>query len=637
MLKTTIYSAILVGAAACTTPAPRGMTDSPSSEGASIVANQQTVFTAPPVPCAGGIWSHAVAAPLLGNGDLGVCITGRPEAQTFWVTKNDFWWLKNGSSVPLNFGTLRITAPALADAGYAARQTLADATTIATFAGKESTVTQTSFVAATANLLIVTLACTGKPVEMEAVFQPNSYGATPETRLAGEEDGVRFATRDFGKGSDIPMSAAAAWRFIGAAAPKFTLEEGRPVTLLLAMATNFDKKDGKGDPKSAAIALAKSADPAALQTAHKAWWRDFHGKSFVEIPDADIMRRYYISQYIMGSASRNLGFPPAIIGPWASNQTGWCGYWMNYNFAAPFYALYSSNHIEQADPQDTPILQFMQAGTKYCKDILNIRGVLYSVGIAPFGLDACGFGPATTTNNRFEKGICTWGQRSNAAYNLVNMGQRWYATYDPEYGRKIYPYAKMVAEFWEDYLVLENERFVINGESVHEGSGKNKNPVSTLGLVRNSFKLMLDLSKELNRDANCRAKWEDILARLSRYPTQPWGAQKQPVFILSEQGPVMWQNNTVHIQHIYPAGQIGLESPPELLATARNTIALIQRWHDSNGANSFFPAAVRVGYDPQAILRELHKYSTSGMAPNGFSRGNPHGIENCSTVPNTVN
>lgn len=600
-----------------------------------IVSRQETSFNAAPAPhpVDRGM-SFAVAAPLLGNGDLGVCITGAPETQTFWVTKNDFWRLKNGTASPLNFGTLRITAPALAKASCAARQTLIDAKTIATFSDNESTVTQTSFVAATANVLVVTLTCTGKPVELEAAFQPNTYGATAETRLTGEDGGVRFATRTLTQEADVPVAAAVAWRLVGAAAPKFTLAEGKPVVLLLAMSTNFD---GKDDPKSMAIGLAKSADPVALEAAHKAWWCNFYRQSFVEIPDADIMRRYYASQYIMASASRNLGFPPAIIGPWATNQSGWCGYWMNYNHAAPFYGLYSSNHIEQADPQDTPILQFMPTGTRYCRDILNHRGVLYSVGIAPFGLDACGLGQVNQTDNRFEKGVTTWGQRSNAAYNLVNMGQRWYTTYDKEYGRKIYPFAKAVAEFWEDYLVLENGRYVINGESVHEGSGKNKNPVSSLGLVRNSFKLVLDLSQELDLDADCRTKWTDILARLSPYPTQPWGAKKWPVFILSEQGPVMWGGNTVHIQHIYPASQIGLDSEPEQLATARNTIDLIQRWHDNNGANSFFPAAVRVGYDPQAVLRELHKYSTGGMAPNGFSRGNPHGIENCSTVPNTVN
>ena len=57
---------------------------------------------------------------------------------------------------------------------------------------------------------------------------------------------------------------------------------------------------------------------------------------------------------------------------------------------------------------------------------------------------------------------------------------------------------------------------------------------------------------------------------------------------------------------------------------------------DSNGSNSFFPAAVRVGYDADSILNNLAKYCKNTYL-NGFQLNNPHGIENLSTVPNTIN
>ena len=62
----------------------------------------------------------------------------------------------------------------------------------------------------------------------------------------------------------------------------------------------------------------------------------------------------------------------------------------------------------------------------------------------------------------------------------------------------------------------------------------------------------------------------------------------------------------------------------------------MQRWSDFNGTNSFFPAAVRIGYDPDSILMHLNTYSRHTY-PNGFQLDNPHGIENWSTVPNTIN
>ncbi|MEO5716861.1 MAG: hypothetical protein ABIT37_25500 [Luteolibacter sp.] len=598
-----------------------------------IVSKYETTFTAPPVPRAMPDGrSFATAAPLMGNGDLGVCITGKPEAQVFWVTKNDFWSLKNGSAGPQGFGTLKVNIPDLAGASYAAKQSLAEAKTTTTLTGTESTVTETSFVAATANVLVVTLECKGKPVAVTCSFAP--HGGTDNQ--AGEKDGVQWTTRAYTKGMDIPTSAAVAWKTAGANTPGFTLTPGKPVTLLLSMASNFDAKD----PQEKAIAILKSADPSALETAHKAWWSAFYSKSFVEIPDADIMRRYYISQYVLASASRNPKFPPAIIGPWATAGGGWCGYWMNYNHAAPFYGLYSSNHLEQADPQDTPILEFLPTGRKYAHDILGIRGVLYPVGIGPLGLDGCGMVADTKTDARYEKGVTTWGQRSNAAYNLINMSRRWYTTYDKDYARKIYPFAKEVANFWEDYLKVEDygkggKLYADVGDSVQEGTGKNRNPINSLGAVRNTFQLVLDMSREYNQDADRRAKWQDILDHLAPFPTKDAGKGKT-IFVLAEDMPRFWQNNTVHIQHIYPAAAIGLDSPPALLTIARDTLAASGRWHDMNGSNSFFPAAARVGWSPESILGELHKYSSIGMAPNGFSQGNIHGIENCSTVPNTI-
>jgi len=149
---------------------------------------------------------------------------------------------------------------------------------------------------------------------------------------------------------------------------------------------------------------------------------------------------------------------------------------MNYNHAAAYEALYSSNHLEQADPEDAPLLDFMPLGTQYARDILHTRGLLYPVGIGPLGFDinykTRNYGPPN-----LEGGIAlTWGQRSDAALNLVNMGQRWHTTYDLAYGKKIYPYVMGVVNFWEDYLTLEDGRYVINNDSVQEGSGANKKP-----------------------------------------------------------------------------------------------------------------------------------------------------------------
>ncbi|MBK6284730.1 MAG: hypothetical protein IPF54_20725 [Draconibacterium sp.] len=254
---------------------------------------------------------------------------------------------------------------------------------------------------------------------------------------------------------------------------------------------------------------------------------------------------------------------------------------MNYNFQAPFYGLYSANRLEQGEPQDAPLIDFMQRGEWYAENITNTRGILYPVGIGPLGIEV------TRNFPRYEKesGGLFFGQRSNAAYGLINMAQNWRCTYDTAYGKKIYPYALAVINFWEDYLKYENGRYVVYDDAIHEGSGKDKNPILSLGLIRNAFDLIIDLSSTLKVDENRQEKWQDILDKISDFPVQIRDGRK--VFRYSEEGVAWWNDNGLGIQHIYPANAITLDSDSELLEVARNTIDIMQRWQDNNTSSSF--------------------------------------------------
>lgn len=135
-------------------------------------------------------------------------------------------------------------------------------------------------------------------------------------------------------------------------------------------------------------------------------------------------------------------------------------------------------------------------------------------------------------------------------------------------------------------------------------------------------------------DENKQAKWKEILAKLSAFPVQMREGKK--VFRYTEVGTAWWNDNGLGIQHIYPANAITLDSSEELLTVSRNTIGEMKRWQDNNTSSSFFVAAIRVGYDREVILNELHRYALH-THPNGFQLNNPHGIENSCTVANAIN
>jgi hypothetical protein len=288
------------------------------------------------------------------------------------------------------------------------------------------------------------------------------------------------------------------------------------------------------------------------------------------------------------------------------------------------------------------ILAQQERGEYYAKKVCGIEnGIMLPVGAGPLGIETTRKNDLMVNHREhwFTEGSVEdeglfFGQKSNSSYCIVTMAMHFYTTYDDDYTALYYPFVKGVATFWENYLAWEDGRYVIYNDAIHEGTIGTMNPILSLGLVRLVMETAVDMSHELELDAGRREKWQHIHDNLSGYTFQE--RMGRQVFRYSEEGTDWWNSNTLGIQHIYPAGQIGLESDPGLLEVARNTIEVMNRWIDFNGSNSFFPAAVRVGYPPDTILVQMQRY-VRNTYPNGFQLHNPHGIENLSTVPNTIN
>ena len=202
--------------------------------------------------------------------------------------------------------------------------------------------------------------------------------------------------------------------------------------------------------------------------------------------------------------------------------------------------------IEQADPYYSPLLDFMSRGNYYSEKVTNIpEGLLLPVGIGPLGIEPTRRSPfmdqyyqGWITGKNVERRRNVLGTKSNSAYTVVNLSMQFYRTWDEDFTRKVYPYVKGVAHFWEHYLVKEGERYVIYNDAVHEGTVGTKNGVASLGLVRNAMQTAIDMSTLLGVDADRRATWKDVMDHLSDYPTQTRNGKV--VFRYSEKGPDWW-------------------------------------------------------------------------------------------------
>ena len=610
-----------------------------------IVSPYTAVMEAP----SKGVPSRAsVDAPLLGNGSLGAVIT--TEAHTwplqFWIMKSNFCKLRHDhrKGGPRPFGGLDLAIGALKGGTWRTEQHIYSAITRGRFTRGAVAVNMRAYVAATDDILIVELTSEGGTLDWGRVLWP-MWGRGSSTK-GGDKDGMQWVSRKYhtkkpeggSHPAEIETSASVAVRTIGSK-KGIKLVPGKPVTIALAMQSNFDAKDHL----AAALKKVRDLTPAKvkkLEQAHRQWWREFWAKSLVEFekPSAyrSVQRIYYMCNYAYGSGMRDKDFPPGLFGLWVTHpDPAWAGdYHLNFDFQSQYYSLYKSNHIEQADTFDQPILDFMPRGKWYAKKARGIRGVYYPVGIWAKGMETSR--QPTRGGTGIEHGGVFLGQKSNAAYCVIPMAMRWYHTYDLGYARQVYPFVIEVANFWEDYLRVKNGRYVIYGDAIQEdmggGGSGDMNGLLSLGLVRNLYETALDMSKELGVDQKRRAKWEHILKNLSKYPT--FQKDGKTVFRYTEKGTAWKGDNSVGLQHIYPSGGVGLDDT-KLAAIGRNMIDAMNRWNNDNGVNSFYPAAVRVGYDPATLLKNLSTlfYASSGRTDSHL----PRNLEEASTVPNTIN
>ncbi|WP_314591857.1 glycosyl hydrolase family 95 catalytic domain-containing protein [Paenibacillus terrigena] len=619
-----------------------------SAEWNEKMAKYNGIFKEPPrkVPS-----DKVVDGPLMGNGDVGVVLSGLPERQRLWISKVDFWKTKriypNGS--PCLLGGIDIQIPALENASYDAEQRLHEASVVSTFRGDSALVTMTSWVSATENAVVVELVCEGQaaiPVKVDLWVQQGHESETEN----GKHGDVSWVSRKFtGADLDWPTEGAVAMCCIGSGGNSFELQPGIKTYIIAYVLTNHDEKDYVQE-SIGRVGLIDESRVGSLRSEHENWWSQFWAKSSIEIGDELLEKFWYGSHYIMACCSRNKSFAPGLFGSWiTTDNPAWAGdYHLNYNYQAPWWGVYSSNHIELSEPYDTPLLEYMANGRKYAEQYLECGGIYYDVGIGPKGFPTVL--STTCASVTYEHGHLFLGQKSNAALCAVNILMRYYYSYDLQYaGQVAYPYLIEVANFWEDYLVFEGDRYVIYRDAIHEvptwaeshpndewlQEFEDMNPLLSLGVVRTVFRGLLDMSKELGLNAERRGKWEHILEHISDFPT--FERDGKTIFRLTEKGRDGWNDNTLAIQHIWPAGAIGLDSDPKLLEIAKDTITVINRWTDYNGFPTIFTSAARVGYDPEVILRELRRQCLEHSFPNLFIFFGGGGIECCSGVPSAIN
>ncbi|NCU05874.1 MAG: trehalose hydrolase, partial [Chitinophagaceae bacterium] len=304
---------------------------------------------------------------LAGNGDIGITLGGKADELTFYIGKNDFWraypvYPGGGIAHP---GGLTFAIKDLKDATYNVEQVMDKASIKGTFSKNDLLVSMNAWVAATGNVF-VTEVTANKSCEIDLRLW-SRLGNTSNND-SGLQKNIFWVTRSFENTHllEWPAHVAMAMKVIdGTVSNKQTVQltAGKKVTIAVTVYTNFDKPDWKEYAVNEAELLSNDKIEQ-LRTAHELWWKQFWSLSNVRINDPFLEKYYYASQYLFASSTRAGKFAPGLWGVYITrDSTAWGGdYHLNYNYQAPYWASYSSNHISLTENFDQPVLDYMAKG-----------------------------------------------------------------------------------------------------------------------------------------------------------------------------------------------------------------------------------------------------------------------------------
>jgi alpha-L-fucosidase 2 len=589
------------------------VSDPTPGQALSTVAQFHGVWNSPPTVLTTG---ETPDAPLMGNGDVGVAVGGSIDDQTFYLGKNDFFSTATNAIEPL--GRIVLAVPGLAGSSYHVVQNIAHAQIEGTYSLAGETLSSTSWVSATKNMLITALRVSGPKPQNATVTLQDGFGNTPTTSSSGsvlDADVQAGATSAPGNPhARIAATVRGGPSNLSGNQISLTLRPGVTYTLATVIESSHDTPDYQAIAQSMASSLT-AGSLAALHAAHENWWQHYWSRSFIQIPDQAVEKSWYGSLYLLGCVSRAGKYAPGLWGNWIIGNMNWNGdYHTNYNYEAAFYSALSTNHIAQMGPYATPILQWMQNGEAMAA-ANGYQGVFYPVGISPNGTSSIDV---------------TYNQKSDAVNLASDMVMEYEYSRSSSYARGVLPYLEQVGDFWQNYLTWDpaTKTYNIEDDAPQEGDAyPQTNSILSLGLVHLLFQGLIDMSSALHVNSSLIPTWQKINSHLAPLPTMT--RDGQTVFSETSQG-AGWvsDGNDIAIQAVFPGSQIGLDSPRSLIQTAQNTITQLDNWDSWNSPATLYAAAAMVGYNPNTLMSELNDEATNQSYPNMAVHHYGGGIEN---------
>ncbi len=335
-----------------------------------------------------------------------------------------------------------------------------------------------------------------------------------------------------------------------------------------------------GEPSSVAQHAVQTVDAASdvpLETfieTHRAAWRDYYRKSFFSVSDPYWQSFYWNQIYKLRAATRENGVVLGIQGPW-DQPTPWPGIWWNLNVQLTYWPMYTSNHLDLAQPLPDALREYLpNLIANVPEEYRHDSAAVYRSSTARLvgGVFYPSLAGVPGQEERPEVGDLLWA--------CHNVWLQYRMTMDERLLRDtLYPVLRRAVNYYLHFLEAgEDGRLHLPPTySPEYKTGPDCN--YDLALLRWGMRTLLEITQHLDVDDPRASEWQRIVDRLVEYPEGENG------FLIARDVPLdSSHRHYSHLLMIYPLYEVTVEQPDGETRIRRS----LDHWHS-------FPEAL-MGY-----------------------------------------
>lgn len=346
------------------------------------------------------------------------------------------------------------------------------------------------------------------------------------------------------------------------------------------------------DPVCAQTDLLSGVFEEASRSSQRSW-QHYWKRSAVALEDSQLEQTWYRNLYFLNCAVREGVTCPGLFANWSYKDIGtsWHGdYHMNYNTQQPFWAAFSSNHVDKHLPYVDMVHRALPVSQAWAKDYYEMRGAFFPHSLYPVEM----------TMNPYP--VPTWGwEVFETPWTVQSLWWHYTYTRDREFlEHSAFQPLREAVLFMSDYMTRPDAHGPQwNDEDFHifptvppelyglmPGFKRNADGLIDLTLTRFLFQAFTQACQVLGKEQQEESTLSAITTILDHYPSYPTAESDHGRIFVTVDGedPDMVYNVPASTVTVFPGEEHGLHSPEEEYAVALNSY----RHQQNEGAMSWF-------------------------------------------------